>query len=107
MNEKKAEKILIVDFDVHHGQATQYEFYDNPNVMYFSIHRYEQGEFWPHLRESNFDYIGGSDEVNYCICPNCFVKSKFGQFFDHELVLVVIRVATFDNPFLLFPLMSI
>ena len=62
MNEKKAEKILIVDLDVHHGQATQYEFYDNPNVMYFSIHRYEQGEFWPHLRESNFDYIGGPDE---------------------------------------------
>ena len=64
LNEKKAEKILIVDLDVHHGQATQYEFYDNPNVMYFSIHRYEQGEFWPHLRESNFDYIGGPDEVN-------------------------------------------
>ena len=53
-----ANKILIVDFDVHHGQATQYEFYNNPNVLYFSIHRYEQGEYWPHLRESNFDHIG-------------------------------------------------
>ena len=58
--------------------------------MYFSIHRYEQGEFWPHLRESNFDYIGGSDEVNYCICPNCFVKSKFGQFFSVKLKLIII-----------------
>ena len=79
LNEKKAEKILIVDLDVHHGQATQYEFYDNPNVMYFSIHRYEQGEFWPHLRESNFDYIGGPDEVNdfnYIHLSKCFREIK-------------------------------
>lgn len=26
--------------------------------MYFSIHRYENGTFWPNLRESEFDYIG-------------------------------------------------
>lgn len=30
-----------------------------PNrVLYFSIHRYEHGSFWPNLRESNYDYIG-------------------------------------------------
>ena len=39
--EGKAQKILIVDLDVHHGQSTQYNFYDDPNVLYFSIHRYE------------------------------------------------------------------
>ncbi|VVD05726.1 unnamed protein product [Leptidea sinapis] len=27
-------------------------------VVYFSIHRYEHGTFWPNLRESNFDYVG-------------------------------------------------
>lgn len=27
-------------------------------VVYFSIHRYEHGTFWPNLRESEFDYIG-------------------------------------------------
>lgn len=27
-------------------------------VLYFSIHRYEYGTFWPNLRESDFDYIG-------------------------------------------------
>lgn len=27
-------------------------------VLYFSIHRYENGEFWPNLRESNMNYIG-------------------------------------------------
>ena len=31
-------------------------------MLYFSIHRYDEGKYWPHLRESNFDYIGGPDD---------------------------------------------
>ena len=27
-------------------------------VLYISIHRYEYGVFWPHLRESDYDNIG-------------------------------------------------
>lgn len=50
--------MLIVDWDVHHGQASQFSFYEDPRVLYFSIHRYEEGAFWPELRESNWDYIG-------------------------------------------------
>lgn len=53
-------RILIVDWDVHHGQATQRVFYDDPRVLYFSIHRFDHGKFWPNLRESNADYIGYS-----------------------------------------------
>ncbi|XP_076621765.1 histone deacetylase 6 isoform X1 [Colletes latitarsis] len=53
-----ANKILIVDWDVHHGQATQQMFYNDPRVIYFSIHRYENGEFWPNLKESNFHFVG-------------------------------------------------
>jgi acetoin utilization deacetylase AcuC-like enzyme len=33
-------KILIVDFDVHHGNGTQDTFYADPNVLYFSTHQY-------------------------------------------------------------------
>jgi acetoin utilization deacetylase AcuC-like enzyme len=33
-------KILIVDWDVHHGNSTQATFYDDPNVLYFSCHQY-------------------------------------------------------------------
>ncbi|TNN13085.1 Histone deacetylase 6, partial [Schistosoma japonicum] len=51
-------RILIVDWDVHHGNATQYAFYDNPKVLFISIHRFDNGEFWPSLRESNYDFIG-------------------------------------------------
>jgi acetoin utilization deacetylase AcuC-like enzyme len=33
-------RILIVDFDVHHGNGTQTTFYEDEEVFYFSIHRY-------------------------------------------------------------------
>ena len=39
------EKILIVDWDVHHGNGTQNSFYDDPRVLYVSTHRY--GFFYP------------------------------------------------------------
>jgi acetoin utilization deacetylase AcuC-like enzyme len=38
-------RILIVDWDVHHGNGTQKSFYEDPRVLYFSIHRY--GFFYP------------------------------------------------------------
>ncbi|KAI8070048.1 hypothetical protein BC940DRAFT_325729 [Gongronella butleri] len=40
-------KILIIDWDVHHGNGTQKIFYDNPNVLYISIHRWDKGQFYP------------------------------------------------------------
>jgi acetoin utilization deacetylase AcuC-like enzyme len=40
LKEYKLERILIIDFDVHHGNGTQGTFYDNPRVMYISTHEY-------------------------------------------------------------------
>lgn len=34
------ERILILDWDVHHGNGTQDIFYEDPEVYYCSIHRY-------------------------------------------------------------------
>ena len=34
------DKVLILDFDVHHGNGTQHAFEDDPSVMYASIHQY-------------------------------------------------------------------
>jgi acetoin utilization deacetylase AcuC-like enzyme len=34
------QKVLIVDWDVHHGNGTESVFYDDPNVLYFSVHQY-------------------------------------------------------------------
>lgn len=39
------QRILIVDWDVHHGNGTQNSFYEDSQVLYFSTHRY--GFFYP------------------------------------------------------------
>jgi acetoin utilization deacetylase AcuC-like enzyme len=46
------DRVLIVDWDVHHGNGTQYTFYDDPSVFYFSVHQY------PH-----YPGTGSSDET--------------------------------------------
>ena len=33
-------RVLIVDWDVHHGNGTQAAFYDDPSVLYFSVHQF-------------------------------------------------------------------
>eukprot|EP00163_Fabomonas_tropica_P026158 TRINITY_DN4708_c0_g1_i1.p1 TRINITY_DN4708_c0_g1~~TRINITY_DN4708_c0_g1_i1.p1 ORF type:complete len:444 (+),score=80.43 TRINITY_DN4708_c0_g1_i1:131-1462(+) len=39
-------RILILDWDVHHGNGTQHMFEDDPSVLYISLHRYGRG-FYP------------------------------------------------------------
>ncbi len=38
------ERVMILDYDVHHGNGTQDAFYDDPRVLYFSVH---QAPFFP------------------------------------------------------------
>jgi acetoin utilization deacetylase AcuC-like enzyme len=33
-------RVAIVDFDVHHGNGTQWSFYDDPTVLFVSSHQY-------------------------------------------------------------------
>jgi acetoin utilization deacetylase AcuC-like enzyme len=46
------ERVLIVDWDLHHGNGIQSIFYDDPQVLYFSLHRYPY-----------FPWTGGAEEV--------------------------------------------
>ena len=45
-------RILIVDWDVHHGNGTQDVFFADPTVFFFSIHRYGMG-FYPGTGAAN------------------------------------------------------
>ncbi|CAH8498200.1 unnamed protein product [Schistosoma bovis] len=40
-------RILIVDWDIHHGNGTQTVFYTDPTVLYISLHRHDEGGFFP------------------------------------------------------------
>ncbi len=36
----QVKNVLIMDFDVHHGNGTQDIFYDDPSIFYYSTHQY-------------------------------------------------------------------
>jgi acetoin utilization deacetylase AcuC-like enzyme len=40
VREKRAEKVLIVDWDVHHGNGTQHIFYERGDIFYLSLHQW-------------------------------------------------------------------
>jgi acetoin utilization deacetylase AcuC-like enzyme len=56
------ERILVVDWDVHHGNGTQGMFYSDPSVLYFSIHQYPwfPGTGW-------MDEVGEGEGMGYSV----------------------------------------
>ncbi len=44
MDQYGLERVMIIDYDVHHGNGTQEMFYNDPRVLYFSVH---QAPFFP------------------------------------------------------------
>ncbi|EPE07668.1 histone deacetylase [Ophiostoma piceae UAMH 11346] len=57
-------KVMILDWDVHHGNGIQNMFYDDPNVLYVSLHVYGGGVFYPgvppdpEIPDGNIDKCG-------------------------------------------------
>jgi acetoin utilization deacetylase AcuC-like enzyme len=43
----KGARVLIVDWDIHHGDGTESVFYDDPRVLVISVHRYDGGGYYP------------------------------------------------------------
>ncbi|KAK3684282.1 hypothetical protein B0T22DRAFT_273278 [Podospora appendiculata] len=52
-------KILILDWDVHHGNGVQNMFYEDPNILYISIHVYQDGHFYPGKPDNPLTPDGG------------------------------------------------
>ena len=92
------ERILIIDWDVHHGQGTQREFYDDGRVMYISIHRYEDGYWWPNLRESDHDYIGEGEGKGYNVNIPLNTTGNTDADYLHAWHQVVLPLATQFSP---------
>jgi len=53
IDETDAKRVMIVDYDVHHGNGTQDIFYSNPDVLFLSTH---QSPFYPGT--GHFEEIG-------------------------------------------------
>ncbi len=82
------ERVLIVDWDLHHGNGTQHTFESDPSVLYVSTHQYP---YYPGT--------GAADEVGEGAGAGCtlnvpfpagFGDQEFARAFD-ELILPVAR----------------
>lgn len=57
------ERIMIVDWDVHHGNGTQDAFYTDPGVLFVSLH---QHNWYPKLA-GELDQVGSGRGVGYTV----------------------------------------
>ncbi len=92
-----ARRILIVDWDLHHGNGTQHAFREDPSVLYFSTHQYP---FYPgtgSIAETgggegrgftvNVPWPGGMGDAEY-VAAFDRILLPIADAFEPELVLV-------------------
>ena len=51
-------KIAIFDWDIHHGDGTQEFFYESDEVLYVSLHRYDNNTFYPNKEFAQAHFVG-------------------------------------------------
>ncbi|BFZ55609.1 Histone deacetylase hda1 [Savitreella phatthalungensis] len=97
-NDPSIKKVLILDWDVHHGNGTQTAFYDDPNVLFISIHRYENATFYPGGTYGNLDRCGRGDGVGKNINIPWATKHMGDADYVHAFHRVVMPIAREFNP---------
>jgi acetoin utilization deacetylase AcuC-like enzyme len=81
------ERVLIIDWDVHHGNGTQDIFYDDPSVFYYSLHLH------PHYPGTGMERDSGAGPglgatLNRPL-PHGFPAARYRQLFERDLDAIV------------------
>ena len=86
----RGEKVVIVDYDAHHGNGTQDCFYRDPRVMYVSLHEYplypgtgalsEVGEGEGRGTTINFPFPAGTTGDSYRAAIDDVVRPAIKEF---------------------------
>jgi acetoin utilization deacetylase AcuC-like enzyme len=80
----RAKKILIMDWDVHHGNGTQDCFYEDPSVLFISTHQYP---YYPGTGAINEVGAGAGEgyTINIPLPAGCS-DQEYMQVFQHIVV---------------------
>ena len=85
---KKLRRVMIIDWDLHHGNGTQDIFYDSAEVLYASTHQF------PHYPGTgSFQEVGAGEGLGYTVnapMPAEFGDGEYLRVFD-DLILPVGR----------------
>lgn len=81
-------KILVLDWDVHHGNGTQRAFYNDPRVLYISLHRYDGGKFYPGTNYASHTMCGEGPGKGF----NVNIPWASGELGDADYIYAMNRV---------------
>lgn len=97
LREKGCRRVAVIDYDVHHGNGTQWAFYDRDDVFYLSMHRYpfypgtgarrEEGKGKGRGYTLNIPFSGGQGDDEYLLAFEKEILPAVGQY-RPDLVLV-------------------
>jgi acetoin utilization deacetylase AcuC-like enzyme len=85
------ERVLVVDYDVHHGNGTQHTFYHDPRVLFVSLHQYP---FYPGTGAA--EDTGAGDGTGYTVnvpFPAGHGDSDYHAAFDRLVIPIARRFA--------------
>lgn len=93
----KLERVMIIDWDLHHGNGTQFSFYDTDRVLYLSTHQFPYYPGTGALQETGVDkgegytvnvpLPGGFGDDEYAAIFNDIII-PVGRAYEPELILV-------------------
>jgi acetoin utilization deacetylase AcuC-like enzyme len=97
LRELGLQRVMIIDWDLHHGNGTQHAFYDSDRVLYLSTHLYPYFPGSGALQETgrgrgtgytiNIPLSGGQNDLSYAAIFNEIVGPVARQY-QPELILV-------------------
>eukprot|EP00917_Polyrhabdina_sp_WS-2016_P004662 GHVP01010734.1.p1 GENE.GHVP01010734.1~~GHVP01010734.1.p1 ORF type:complete len:647 (+),score=128.60 GHVP01010734.1:263-1942(+) len=81
-------KVLIFDWDIHHGNGTQEIFYESQNVLVISVHRYDEGDFYPKGGLGAISNVGKGKGEGF----NINIPMEGGKKTDEEFLYIFNRI---------------
>lgn len=91
-------KVLILDWDVHHGNGCQKAFYKDPNILYISLHVHQGGKFYPSGPEGGMDRCGEGPGEGYNVNIPWETKGMGDGDYMYAFQHVVMPIANAFNP---------
>ncbi|XP_065175065.1 histone deacetylase 6-like [Sycon ciliatum] len=96
------QRILILDWDIHHGNGTQSIFENDPNVLFISLHRYDNGLFYPNTKYAGPQSVGTDAGAGYSVNIGWNESGLHDADYKYAFESVVLPIAKSFNPELVF-----
>lgn len=84
-------RILILDWDIHHGDGTQDIFEESSEVLYISLHRHDGGFFFPMGANKDHSYVGKERGKGYTVN----IPWSYDDMGDAEYLAAFYKVSSF------------